>query len=288
MTNSMTAFGREEVQSPVGHLIWEIRSVNHRYQEISMRLPEELRAAEPAFRQAIANAVQRGRIDAILHYQPLASGTADNHLDHAEIRRLAQWQAEVRSVIFDAAPLRTADILRWPGVLGASSVNFDRLREQALELLKKTLAAVLSNRQREGEKLAGILRDHLLAARGLVQQAKKNWPAVETHLRSRLEERIAEFAEKLDPGRLEQEMVLLLSKADIREEVDRLLLHLEECERVLGGEGPIGRRLDFLMQELHREANTLGSKSAHPTMTAACVDLKVLIEQMREQVQNVE
>ena len=288
MTNSMTAFGREEVQSPVGHLIWEIRSVNHRYQEISMRLPEELRVAEPAFRQAIANAVQRGRIDAILHYQALVSGTADNHLDHAEIRRLAQWQTEVRSVILDAAPLRTADILRWPGVLGASSVNFDRLREQALELLKKTLAAVLLNRQREGEKLAGILRDHLLVARSLVQQAKKNWPAVETHLRSRLEERIAEFAEKLDPGRLEQEMVLLLSKADIREEVDRLLLHLEEVERVLGDEGPIGRRLDFLMQELHREANTLGSKAAHPTMTAACVDLKVVIEQMREQVQNVE
>jgi uncharacterized protein (TIGR00255 family) len=284
----MTAFGREEAQSSVGHLIWEIRSVNHRYQEISMRLPEELRAAEPAFRQSIANAVKRGRIDAILHYQPLASGTADNRLDHAEVRRLAQWQAEVRSVIVDAVPLRTADILRWPGVLGASSVNVDRLREQALELLRKTLAAVLSNRQREGEKLAGILREHLSAARGLVQHAKKNWPAVEAHLRSRLEERIAEFLEKLDPGRLEQEMALLLSKADIREEVDRLLLHLEEGERVLGGDGPIGRRLDFLMQELHREANTLGSKSAHPTMTAACVDLKVLIEQMREQVQNVE
>ncbi len=284
----MTAFGREEAQSAVGHFIWEIRSVNHRYQEISMRLPEELRAAEPAFRQAIANAVQRGRIDAILHYQPLASAAAADHLDHAEIRRLAQWQAEVRSVILDAVPLRTADILRWPGVLGASSENVDRLREQALELLKKTLAVMLSNRQREGEKLAGILREHLFAARDLVQHAKKNWPAVETHLRSRLEERIAEFSEKLDPGRLEQEVVLLLSKADIREEIDRLLLHLEESERVLGGEGPIGRRLDFLMQELNREANTLGSKSAHPTMTAACVDLKVLIEQMREQVQNVE
>ena len=253
-----------------------------------MRLPEELRAAEPAFRQAIANAVQRGRIDAILHYQPLGSGTTDNHLDHAEIRRLARWQAEVRSVILDAAPLRTADILRWPGVLGASSVNVDWLREQALELLKKALATVLSDRQREGDKLAGILHEHLLAARSLVQQAKKNWPVVETHLRSRLEERIAEFAEKFDQGRLEQEVVLLLSKADIREEVDRLLLHLEEVDRVLGGEGPIGRRLDFLMQELHREANTLGSKSGHPTMTAACVDLKVLIEQMREQVQNVE
>jgi len=288
MTHSMTAFGREEAQSPLGHLIWEIRSVNHRYQEISMRLPEELRAAEPNFRQAIANAVQRGRIDAILHYQSLPFGTAENHLDHAEMRRLAQWQAEVRSVVLDAAPLRTADILRWPGVLGGNSVDVDRLRDQALELLKKTLATVLSNRQREGDKLAGILRDHLLAARGLVQQAKKNWPVVEAHLRSRLEERIAEFAEKLDPARLEQETVLLLSKADIREEVDRLLLHLEEGERVLGGEGPIGRRLDFLMQELHREANTLGSKSAHPTMTAVCVDLKVLIEQMREQVQNVE
>ena len=149
-----------------------------------MRLPEELRATEPAFRQAIANAVQRGRIDAILHYQSLGSGIADNHLDHAEIRRLAQWQAEVRSVILDAAPLRTADTLRWPGVLGASSVNVDGLREQALELLKKALATVLSDRQREGEKLAGILREHLSAARRLVQQAKENWPVVETRLRS--------------------------------------------------------------------------------------------------------
>lgn len=253
-----------------------------------MRLPEELRAAEPAFRQAIAKAVQRGRIDAILHYRPVPADITDNCLDHTELRRLAQWQAEVRGVIVDAAPLRTADILRWPGVLGVNALNVDRLREHALELLSKTLTTVLSDRKREGEKLASILREHLLAARGLVQQAKKNWPAVETHLRSRLEERIKEFAAKLEPGRLEQEMVLLLSKADMQEEVDRLLLHLEEGERVLAGEGPIGRRLDFLMQELHREANTLGSKSAHPTMTAACVDLKVLIEQMREQVQNVE
>ena len=139
-----------------------------------MRLPEELRAAEPAFRQAIANAVQRGRIDAMLHYQPLGSGTADNHLDHAEIQRLARWQAEIRSVILDAAPLSTADILRWPGVLGGSSVNVDWLREQSLELLKKTLATVLSDRQREGDKLASILHEHLLAARSLVQHAKKN------------------------------------------------------------------------------------------------------------------
>ena len=284
----MTAFGREEAQSSVGRLTWEIRSVNHRYQETSLRLPEELRAAESVFRQAIANAFHRGRIDAILHYQPLRSGGLDSHLDLDEIRRLAQWEAEVRSIILDAAPLRTADVLRWPGVLGASSVNLDRLCEQALELLKQTLATVLSARYREGEKLAGILREHLLAARGLVQQAKNDWPTVEAHLRTRLEERVVEFVEKLDPGRLEQEMVLLLSKADIKEEVDRLLLHLEEAERVLGGEGPIGRRLDFLMQELHREANTLGSKSAHPTMTATSVDLKVLIEQMREQVQNVE
>jgi uncharacterized protein (TIGR00255 family) len=288
MTQSMTAFGREEAQSPLGHLIWEIRSVNHRYQEISMRLPEDSRVSEPAFRQAIASVIKRGRIDAILHYQPLTPGGSESHLDHDEIRRLARWEAEVRSVIHDAAPLRAAEILRWPGVLGASPVNVDRLHEQALELLKKTLATVLSNRQREGGKLAGILRDQLLATRNLAKKAKKNWPAVEAHLRSRLEERIADFADKLDPGRLEQEVVLLLSKADIQEEADRLLLHLEESERVLAGDGPIGRRLDFLMQELHREANTLGSKSAHPIMTAVCVDLKVLIEQMREQVQNVE
>ena len=287
-TYSMTAFGREEAESSVGHLTWELRSVNHRYQEISMRLPDPLRAAEPKFRQVIADAVRRGRIDAILHYQPQLSDDLDRRLDYVEIRRLAQWEAEVRSVIADAAPLRPVDVLRWPGVLDATSVNPDRLLEEALQLLTKVVATVLCDRQREGEKLAGILRENLSAARDLVQQAKQNWPAVEVYLRSRLEERIGEFADKLDAGRLEQEIVLLVSKADVREEVDRLLLHIQETEHVLNRNEPIGRRMDFLMQELNREANTLGAKSPHPTMTAICVDLKVVIEQMREQIQNVE
>jgi uncharacterized protein (TIGR00255 family) len=287
MTNSMTAFGREEISDFAGHLAWEVRSVNHRYQEISMRVPEELRSSEPDFRQSIARAIQRGRVDAILHYRGVDS-IGDPQLNHGQISRLADWQEQVHQIMPDAAGLRTADVLRWPGVLGTSSVDVDELSGQASELLNRTIAILLSDRRREGEKLAHILRERLLAARNLVQQTKTNWPLVETDLKNRLLERIADFEKKLDPGRLEQEIVLLLSKADVREEVDRLLLHLEEIERVLMAEGPVGRRLDFLIQEMHREANTLGAKSAHPKMTAASVDLKVVIEQMREQVQNVE
>ena len=288
MVKSMTAFGREEIRNPLGYLAWEIRSVNHRYQEISMRLPEELRSAEPDFRRSIANAIQRGRVDAILHYQgaePISGGAS---LNQTEIRRLAQWETEVHQIMPDAPSLRTAEILRWPGVLGAETVNIDHLYDQASGLLEKTVAVLLSNRKREGKKLSELLQGCLSAARDLVRQTKTNWPNIEADLKSRLEERVADLEARLDSGRLEQEVVLLLSKADIREEIDRLLLHLDETERVLVMDGAIGRRLDFLMQELNREANTMAAKSAHPKTTTSSVDLKVLIEQMREQVQNVE
>jgi uncharacterized protein (TIGR00255 family) len=288
MAKSMTAFGREEIRDSLGYLAWEIRSVNHRYQEISMRLPEELRSAEPDFRRAIANAIQRGRVDAILHYQgaePISGGAS---LNQTEIRRLAQWETEVHQIMPDAPSLRTAEILRWPGVLGAETVNIDHLYDQAFGLLEKTVAVLLSNRKREGKKLSELLQGCLSSARDLVRQTKTNWPTIEADLKSRLEERIADLETRLDSGRLEQEVVLLLSKADIREEIDRLLLHFDETERVLAMDGAIGRRLDFLMQELNREANTMAAKSAHPKTTTSSVDLKVLIEQMREQVQNVE
>ena len=288
MTKSMTAFGREEIRNSLGYLAWEIRSVNHRYQEISMRLPEELRSAEPDFRRSIANAIQRGRVDAILHYQgaePISGGTS---LNQTEIRRLAQWEMEVHQIMPDAPSLRTAEILRWPGVLGSEAVNIDHLYNQASGLLEKTLAVLLSNRKREGKKLSELLHGCLSSARDLVRQTKINWPTIEADLKSRLEERIADLEARFDSGRLEQEVVLLLSKADIREEIDRLLLHFDETERVLAMDGAIGRRLDFLMQELNREANTMAAKSAHPKTTTSSVDLKVLIEQMREQVQNVE
>ena len=288
MTNSMTAFGREEIKGTLGHLTWEIRTVNHRYREISMRLPEELRSAEADFRQSISNSIRRGRVDAVLNYQGVEPISGQAGLNHTEIRRLAQWEKELQQIMPTAGSLRTYEILRWPVVLGANSVNVDDLLSQAIGLLNTTLDTVSSNRKREGKKLAELLLGYLSSSRNLVQQIQKVWPTVEAELKSRLEERVADFEKRLDPSRLEQEVVLLLSKADIREEIDRLSLHLNETERVLASEGPTGRRLDFLMQELNREANTVGAKAAHPKTTASSVDLKVLIEQMREQVQNIE
>jgi len=288
MAQSMTAFSREESDGLTGKLTWEIRSVNHRYQEISLRLPDELRAIEPSVRGMISEAIRRGRIDAILHYQPNSDSDDQRQLNTDRIRHLAQWNGELRNHIVDAAPLSVADILRWPGVLYVEAPDVDSLSERAAELLGKALKALIDNREREGTKLKAILNENLLLARSLVADVRRHWPEVETAARDRLNGRIAEFKDQLDPDRLEQEVVLLLSKADIKEELDRLILHIEEVERVLSSVESIGRRLDFLMQELHREANTLGSKSTHSTITSASVDLKVLIEQMREQVQNIE
>ena len=288
MAQSMTAFSREASDSLTGKLTWEIRSVNHRYQEISLRLPDELRAIEPSVRGMISETIRRGRIDAVLHYQPNSDSDDQRQLNTDRIRHLAQWEGELRNHIVDAAPLSVADILRWPGVLYVEVPDVDSLSECAAELLGKALKALINNRQREGAKLKEILNENLLLARSLVDDVGRHWPKVEAAARDRLNGRIAEFKDQLDPDRLEQEVVLLLSKADIKEELDRLILHIEEVGRVLSSVEPIGRRLDFLMQELHREANTLGSKSTHATITAASVDLKVLIEQMREQVQNIE
>ncbi|MBS25279.1 MAG: YicC family protein [Gammaproteobacteria bacterium] len=289
MVNSMTAFGREEADSLFGHLVWEIRTVNHRYQEISIRLPDELRSSEPDLRRLISSKIHRGRVDAILHYQVNdAVNSGKSSLNYNEMRRLAKWESEVLVVMPNAARMTVYEILRWPGVLGTPTVNFDELYTEVSALLNKALERVLFSRQREGQKLADLLLARLTEAKGLVAKTESIWPQVEEDLRRRLDERIANLDTKLEPNRLEQELILLLSKADIREEIERLILHFDEVDRVLTNEGPVGRRLDFLMQELHREANTIGSKASHVKMTSSSVDLKVVIEQMREQVQNVE
>ena len=289
MGNSMTAFGREESDSSRGHLVWEIRTVNHRYQEIAMRLPDELRSAEPDLRHLIASKIHRGRVDAILHYQVSDSiNSGKSSLNYNEMCRLAKLESEALAAMPNAANLTVYEILRWPGVLGTSTVNFDELYTEVSELLTKALSRVLSARQREGKKLADLLLACLTEAKELIAKTESIWPQVQEDLRRRLDEKIANLDPKIEPNRLEQELILLLSKADIREEIDRLILHFDEVNRVLTKDGPVGRRLDFLMQELHREANTIGSKASHAKMTASSVDLKVVIEQMREQVQNVE
>jgi len=284
----MTAFVQHESQSEQSRLVWEIRSVNHRYLEISMRLPEELRSAEMSFRETIKASLSRGRIDAVLRCQSAESSANNPELNLDTINQLMAWSRTVQSTAPVAGELSIADILKWPGVLTPERIDEDQLSVTAKATLTDALSALVSQRQREGRQLAVVINAKLAAARDIVIGVQSRGPELDQHARQRLNERVSEFAEQLEPGRFEQELVLLLAKSDITEEIDRLQLHLAEVENILNGSGPVGRRLDFLMQELNREANTLGSKSNHPETTTAAVDLKVLIEQMREQIQNIE
>lgn len=288
MISSMTAFVQHESQSEQSRLVWEIRSVNHRYLEISMRLPEELRSAEMSFRETIKASLSRGRIDAVLRYQSAESSANSPELNLDTINQLMAWSRTVQSTAPVAGELSIADILKWPGVLTPERIDEDQLSVTAKDTLADALSALASQRQREGRQLAVVINAKLAAARDIVIGVQSRGPELDQYARQRLNERVSEFAEQLEPGRFEQELVLLLAKSDITEEIDRLQLHLAEVENILNGSGPVGRRLDFLMQELNREANTLGSKSNHPETTTAAVDLKVLIEQMREQIQNIE
>ena len=284
----MTAFVQHESQSEQSRLVWEIRSVNHRYLEISMRLPEELRSAEMSFRETIKASLSRGRIDAVLRYQSAESSTNSPELNLDTINQLMAWSRTVQSTAPVAGELSIADILKWPGVLTPERIDEDQLSVTAKDTLADALSALASQRQREGRQLAVVINAKLAAARDIVIGVQSRGPELDQYARQRLNERVSEFAEQLEPGRFEQELVLLLAKSDITEEIDRLQLHLAEVENILNGSGPVGRRLDFLMQELNREANTLGSKSNHSDTTTAAIDLKVLIEQMREQIQNIE
>ena len=284
----MTAFVQHESQSEQSRLLWEIRSVNHRYLEISMRLPEELRSAEMMFRETIKASLSRGRIDAVLRYQSAESSANSPELNLDTINQLMAWSRTVQSTVPVAGELSIADILKWPGVLTSEQIDEEQLSVTAKAALADALSALVSQRQREGRQLAVVINAKLAAARDIVIGVQSRRPELEQYARQRLNERVSEFAEQLEPGRFEQELVLLLAKSDVTEEIDRLQLHLTEVGNILNGSGPVGRRLDFLMQELNREANTLGSKSNHPETTTAAVDLKVLIEQMREQIQNIE
>ena len=288
MPKSMTAFARCAAQTPLGDLTWELRSVNHRFREVAMRLPEEFRFQEGAFRDAIAAAVGRGRVDGWLRYSPPTTASAEPQIDTGLIGQLAAWAQSVRSILPEAQPLRVGEVLKWPGVMSAPVVDEQALASEAGNLLQKALAQLSDSREREGGALAQMLQERVRAASDAISTLEGLLPEIGAAYRERLEQRLLEMAVQVDPERLEQEVVLLLAKSEVSEEVDRLKMHLQEVEQTLGQSEPIGRRLDFLMQELNREANTLGSKSGHPEQTNASVNLKVLIEQMREQVQNIE
>ncbi len=288
MVLSMTSFARRECETELGSLRWELRSVNHRYLDITPRLPEELRQIEPLVRERVGRRLGRGKVECALRYQPSASQAREFDVDQATVLRLADALQDLAALVPDPAPVDRLEILRWPGVMQAPEIDLGPLQEAALELLDQALEEMVASRAREGEKLRAMIEQRLDAIEKLVARVREKLPELRDLLRQRLVQRLGELAESLEPGRLEQEIVLQAQKMDVDEEIDRLGAHVEEVRRVLGRDEPIGRRLDFLMQELNREANTLASKSVDAEVTRISVDLKVLIEQIREQVQNIE
>jgi len=287
MIHSMTAFGRDRSESTGGTLTWELRTVNHRYLDISLRLPEDLRQIETDVRKRIAKALGRGKVDGVLKFQRDA-GAAGIDIDAAVVARLMAASVEVGKQAGDTAPLSTADILQWPGVMASSELDVSSLVADALAGLDRTLTELAETRSREGAELADHIEQRLAMADKIVEEVKSFMPEVTQAYRDRIRTRLGEIQQELDPARLEQEMVIFTNKSDIAEEVDRLATHIGEVRRVIAKGGTVGRRLDFLMQEFNREANTIGSKAVDIRITNASVELKVLIEQMREQVQNIE
>jgi uncharacterized protein (TIGR00255 family) len=288
MIRSMTAFARQEADSALGVLSWEIRSVNHRYLELSIRLPDELRAAEPAVRERLNARLGRGKVECACRYRPAAGALAPVTVDPERLSRVLAACREVAGQLEQPVPLNPIELLRWPGVVRELEPDSRPLQEAALALLEITLHELVATRVREGAKIRDLLLQRCTAMDALVEEARRRLPEIRVATREKLLARLAELPVPVDPGRLEQELVFLVQKMDVDEEMDRLGGHIEEVRRVLDRDEPVGRRLDFLMQELNREANTLGSKSAAPETTRISVELKVLIEQMREQVQNAE
>ena len=286
MTQSMTAYAQAAVATELGELSCELRSVNHRYLEIAPRMPEELRVHESALRDTISARLARGRVDCFIR---LKENEAVNMEPNPEAA--ANLQAllnEVKSKVPGMQEIRAIDVLRWPGILQAKQVDPAVMKKHLLTLLEQALDGMVESRGQEGRKMADLIRQRLSGMKEVVKEVEAFLPELVDSYRSRLEEKLADIKEQLDPARLEQEMVIFLQKTDVAEELDRLIVHVEEVDAVLSKDEPAGRRLDFLMQELNREANTLGSKAQDPRLTKASVDLKVFIEQMREQVQNIE
>ncbi len=289
MIASMTGFARREATGPWGTLICEARSVNHRFLEPGLRLPEELRSLEPDVRQSIMRELKRGKVDVTLTYRAAQGAERALELDAEALERLLGRLAEVSSRMPPGASPGTAlEVLRWPGVIRNADTGTEALLGAARQLTAATLAELAATRAREGQRLYELIEQRCTGLAVLVEQVRARLPEVHTRVRTRLAERVAELTANVDPERLEQELALLLQRLDVDEELDRLGAHIEEIRRVTQGNEPAGRRLDFLMQELNREANTLSSKSQDLETTRAAVDMKVLIEQMREQVQNVE
>ena len=288
MLKSMTGFARTERATAAGLIAWEIRSVNHRYLEVSLRLPEELRASEAEFRRAIGAVARRGKVDASFYVRPGPAAGRDLSIDEDLLDRLVEQANALRRRLGSEGRIDAVDLLRWPGVVKEAERDTAPLAAAAMGLLAETLAAFTTSRAAEGERIAQMLGIRASQVRTIVDEVSTRLPDVQSRIRAKMQERLAVLGADANPDRLEQEIALLVQKMDVAEELDRIKSHVEELGMTLAADEAVGRKLDFLMQEFNREANTLSSKSQDVETTRKAVELKVLIEQMREQIQNVE
>lgn len=289
MINSMTAFANASHDDALGQLSWEMRAVNHRYLDINLRLPEELRALEGEFRELIAQHISRGRIEAQLRFVASAESLATDISVNASLaHNLIAAHARLCDLLQVEANPDPQTWLTWPGMIEQNSPDLAPLQPLARDLLQQALQQLCAQRQREGSHIEQLLQQRLQAIDALLQQVREWLPDIRQQLQQRLQQRLSELSIDAEPGRLEQELAMQAQKIDIDEELDRLQGHIKEASTTLQKDEPVGRRLDFLLQEFNREANTLGSKSVDKRTSQASIDLKVLIEQLREQVQNVE
>ena len=288
MVQSMTGFAVQTRDLGSVSLHLELRSVNSRYLDLGFRIIDDLRAAEPAIRERISARLGRGKVECRLNLQAGHAAPRSMALNAALLDQLADAQSALRARFADAAPLSVNELLRWPGMLADDSLGFDEMLPAIVELTNTALDELVATRQREGDKLADMIRERVARMRELVAQAAPRMPAVVLEYQERLTAKLRDAVASLDEDRVRQEVALYAQRIDVDEELTRLSTHLDEVERILKSAGAAGKRLDFLMQELNREANTLASKSPATDITAIAMEMKVLIEQMREQVQNLE
>jgi len=292
MIYSMTGYAAVSEEIALGTLSVEIRSVNHRYLDVQFRLPDEFRSFEPGMRELVAARLTRGKVECRLGFQKTPSSEVSLQLNTQLLDQLVELERSVRTRLPGASGLTASDVVRWPGMIEADALPLEQLREQAQALMERALEEFTAARAREGEKLKTLLLERVAQMETLVQKVKPRIPQLvatyQERLAARLKDALKDVSAALDEDRLRQELVMYASKVDVEEELSRLIAHLAETRRILTRGGAAGKRLDFLMQELNREANTLGSKSVDIDVSQASVELKVLIEQMREQVQNIE
>ncbi len=287
MIYSMTAFARAEQSFDRGSVQWELRSVNQRYLEAQFRVPESLRDLEPQLRERLRNRLKRGKVDATLKYE-LPQSTGQLALNRPLLLQLLAAIEQIKRDAPEASHMSPLDLLRWPGMLSEERDDLETARAIVLSTFDDALDALLAHRAREGAELAELIDGKFAALLDIVEEVRQLTQGLAAEQQAKMQARIGELQVNVDPGRLEQEVALLAQRADVAEELDRLLVHVQEGRHLLSKPGPHGRQLDFLMQELNREANTLGSKSVLAQTAQRAIDLKVTIEQIREQVQNIE